>query len=385
MFYFDHFKVFVREPGAHAGYNLWFAPPLADDDRPYWWGGRQRQAPRERPAIEVAAQVRDRTRTFEVALPWAWLEAYPQPGDRFDALFLFVDSDAPGSEVATKIGRAHDRWIWWEGDLQLTGTPDGLRPRPVPEEKVTTAPPVAPAPLDARVAGAIARSRQADSAAVAEAVAAARADSEAAAESRPAAAAAEPSSAATSTEPTTSASVATTDVPSSTGSLRARLNRQRLARRAASRAPEWMRPFATGSTTATQVDSYYTVLQRQLRRIVVDDVSTRIDVYVVDMAAAAASDRGLARRYLVALLRWLHEAPDETVSAHYRHVEGQLGIDAQRVADFVRAVSGRSAELFEGHETTTTRELLRRGAREAGLSETEAVRVLGALAGIEGG
>ncbi len=397
MFYYDHMKLFVREPGADAGYNLWFAPPAGDGpegggSRPYWWGGRQRRLPVERPPVEVAGRTRGRARTFEVALPWTWLDAYPQPGDEFDALFLFVDSDQPGQPVGGKIRSGRGRWIWWQGHLVLKGRPEGLRPRPEPEQKVKDRTVrVAEAAPDARLQRAIERSRRADAAA---------------ADSPPAAPASTTPSTGPPTEPSPGIAAATAPAPGAPaaaassgdgtvasaggqdrgqGSLRARLNRQLLARRAATRAPDWIRRLERDSRLSeAQVDSYCIVLRRHLRRIVVDKLSVRVDIFVVDMADAAGGGRIQARRFLVDLLKHLEEREDESALAWYARAAGRLDLEAGAVGLFARALSARGRRLFEERRTATSEELLRGAAREAGLSRPQARQLLAALVGIDG-
>ncbi len=397
MFYYDHMKLFVREPGADAGYNLWFAPPAGDGpegggSRPYWWGGRQRRLPAERPPVEVAGRTRGRARTFEVALPWTWLDAYPQPGDEFDALFLFVDSDQPGQPVGGKIRSGRGRWIWWQGHLVLKGRPEGLRPRPEPEQKVKDRTVrVAKAAPDARLQRAIERSRRADAAA---------------ADSPPAAPASTTSSTGPPTEPSPGIAAATAPAPGAPaaaassgdgtvasaggqdrgqGSLRARLNRQLLARRAATRAPDWFRRLERdGRLSEAQVDSYCIVLRRHLRRIVVDKLSVRVDIFVVDMADAAGGGRIQARRFLVDLLKHLEEREDESALAWYARAAGRLDLEAGAVGLFARALSARGRRLFEERRTATSEELLRGAAREAELSRPQARQLLAALVGIDG-
>ena len=395
MFYYDHMKLFVREPGADAGYNLWFAPPGGGDGgaRPYWWGGRQRRAPVERPPVEVASQVRGRARTFEMAIPWTWLGAWPQPGDEFDALFLFVDADQPGRAVGAKIGSGRDRWIWWQGPLVLRGRPEGLRPRPTPEDKVMKRPVAVAAEegLDPRVRQAIERSRRV------EAEAASAADT-AADDPAPREASAPPASPRTTVA--AAAPAPPSDAPSSGGgtvapaagqdggqvSLRARLNRQLLARRAASRAPDWIRRLERSpSLSEAQVDSYYTVLRRHLQRIVVGKLSVRVDILVVDMADAAGGGRIEARRFLVDLLRNLEGRGDEEALAWYARAAESLDLEAGAVRAFVEALGSRSRRIFEERRASTSEELLRKAAGEADLSPPQARQLLGALARLEDG
>jgi hypothetical protein len=397
MFYFDHMKVFVREPGANAGYNLWVAPPGQSSAEPYWWGGRQRQVEQVHPAIRLASLVRDNTRTFEMAIPWSWMEAFPQTGDVFDAMFLFTDSDMPDLDVAVKIARQQDRWIWWQGKLELTGQPQGLRPRPPAEPPKRDRPIVEAArPLDSRVTDAIARSRQ-------KALAAARADSMAASQAAARTNQQAGHSADSSAEPThevgqvvatgtagvstSSASesasgdseVGVRESQSSTGSLRARLNRRLLARRNGAQAPDYLRSLERDpELTSAQVDTFYVVLRRQFSRIVRERITSRVDFFVVDMATAASCRRDQSRKYLVDLLRTI--AAGE-VTGWVADAAAEVGIEQAPASAFITDIAQRAAEIFAERGVTTSAELIKRGRKKSRLDEDQAYALIGALLG----
>lgn len=394
VFYFDHLKVFVREPGASAGYNLWFAPPTAgasvEESGPYWWGGRQRQAETVRPPVQVAGRVRGTTRTFEVAIPWVWMDAYPQSGDEFDAMFLFTDSDKPGDDVAVKIARKEDRWIWWQGKLTLTGTPAGLRPRPAPEKPLDRRPATIPRePLNSRVAEAIARSRQADEQAEDQVEKqAGKSAAKAAGSPKPAGSGPPPSAAASAvTVPAAGAPVAGGAVSSdsggsATGSLRARLNRQLLARRLGLRAPVYWRDLERDTDlSAAQVDTFYGVLQRHLQRVVSQRVTSRIDFYVVDTATAAACRRDQSRKFVVDLLGRLSGSHDQTVQDWIEQAASQSRVDSAVATTFVREIAAQAGEVLSTLGITTSQELFKAGRRKSGLNEEDAYALAQALLG----
>lgn len=393
VFYFDHLKIFVREPGADAGYNLWFAPAHGETAQPYWWGGRQRQADSVRPPVQVAGLVRGTTRTFEVAIPWTWMDAYPQPGDEFDAMFLFTDSDKPGDEVAVKIARKEDRWIWWQGKLQLSGTPDGLRPRPPPEKPLSRRPATVPKkPLDARVADAIARSRQAGAA---EQEAAPEGETVAATSMAPAPTAAVDATTPAGTAPEATNSGATTVDPgagpsevvantsgSATGSLRARLNRQLLARRRGLQAPDYWRDLERDkSLTPTQIDSFYGVVQRHLQRAVGQRITSRIDFYVVDAATAASCRRDQSRKYLVDLLARLSGTHDAIVRDWIQQAAVQARVDPAAATKFVRSIADEARGVLSERGITTSQELFKLGRKQSGLSQEDAYGLAQSLLG----
>ena len=383
VFYYDHMKVFLREPGVSAGYNLWFAPRTGDGEL-YWWGGRQRQPEMVRPPIRVAALSRGEVRTFEMAIPWDWMEAYPQPGDRFDAMFLFTDSDRPGEDVAIKISREEDRWIWWQGKLELTGQPQELRPRPEPEptRREEPAPEAGPS-LDPRITEAIARARDA------EAAEEARAESTAAVARQAAASVARPTAtgaAVTSTgreTPSEEGEVASSAARSTTGSLRARLNRKLLARREGVRAPEYLRALERDSDLSdAQIDTFYAVIHRQLSRVVEQRITSRVDFFVVDMATAAGCRRDQSRKYLVDLLGRLSGAHDEDASRWITAAATVAGVEDAAASAFVREIAHRAGAVFAERGITTSAELIKRGRKESGLEEDGSYALIGALLGL---
>ena len=244
---------------------------------------------------------------------------------------------------------------------------------------------VAEGPPDPRVQEAIARSRRADSAAAAAPAAdpAPRTPPEPRPDTPLEAMTAEVSG--RPAEAPSSAAVAPAGGQAGgQGSLRARLARQRLARQAAVRAPDWIRRLERDSRLSeAQVDSYYTVLRRHLRRIVVDDLSVRVDIFIVDMADAAGGGRMQARRFLVDLLKHVEDRADETALEWYARAAERLELEAGTVRAFVEALGSRSRRLFEDREAAPSDELLRRAAGEAKVSRPQARRLLGALTGIE--
>jgi hypothetical protein len=390
VFYFDHMKIFAREPGANAGYNLWLAPPGPEDSQPYWWGGRQRTAERVRPPVQVAGLVRGTSRTFEVAIPWTWMEAYPQQGDVFDVMFLFTDADRPGDDVAVKIASKQDRWIWWQGRLELTGLPAGLRPRPAPKSTIPPAPAVVShQTLDPRIAQAIARSHEtaARESLLVDSVAAstsktdsptpvARAAPLPSVESAARAASAQGATAASAQESGSGSG-------SATGSLRARLNRQRLARRDGLRAPSYLRDLKRDpDLSVTQIDTFYAILHRHLARIVEQRITSRIDFFVVDTASGAHCRRDQSRKYLVDLLARVSGAHDEEV-AHWIAVAAKnVAIAESAAVQFTREVALKAGEVLAERGITTSGELVKRGRKKSGLTEEQANGLLGALLGL---
>jgi hypothetical protein len=117
------------------GHNIWLSPA---EGTPYFWGGSQRGKTSTSVPIEVGGAMREGLYTYELAIPWTWLDIYPQPDMVLDALFLLPDSDLPGLEMRKKV-KESNKWIWWQGKVQLKGRPPGLKQRPkerVVEEEI---------------------------------------------------------------------------------------------------------------------------------------------------------------------------------------------------------------------------------------------------------
>lgn len=383
VFYYDHMKIFAREPGANAGYNIWLAPPGPEDEQLYWWGGRQRNAEIVRPPVQVAGLVRGTSRTFEVAIPWIWMEAYPQPGDIFDAMFLFTDADRPGEDVAVKIASEQDRWIWWQGHLELMGAPEGLRPRPAPKSGARPERVVAVSePLDPRITEAIARSHQTAAKESLQVDSVAESTSPLAVPSAsPAAADSGPSTVASAPVPAQAQAPAS---GSTTGSLRARLNRQRLARLEGLPAPPYMRNLERDpDLSATQIDTFYAILRRHVGRIVEQRVTSRIDFFVVDTASGAHCRRDQSRKYLVDLLARVSGPHDDDVGNWVAAAAKTAAIPESQAVRFTREVALRAGEVLAQRGITTSGELIKRGRKESHLGEDEAYALLGALLGAD--
>ena len=126
MFYYDHLKIFLRGPEQPLGHTIWLSPA---DGTPYLWGGMQRQKPTELVPVKAGGALRDQLYTFEVGIPWRWLGFYPQPDMVLDALFLLPDSDLPNEELRDKV-RQSNKWIWWQGKVQLKGSHRDCANRP---------------------------------------------------------------------------------------------------------------------------------------------------------------------------------------------------------------------------------------------------------------
>jgi len=385
MFYFDHLKVFVRGPGADVGHNVWVAP-RRDTDEAYAWGGRQRGQPAEGIPVEVSSATRGTVYTYEVSLPWTWLELYPQPGTTLDAMFLFVDADLPGVELRKKMKAGTGKWIWWKGKLALTGEPEGLRPPPPRQvTSVGRSSPPAPEPeVDGGVTRAIARVR-----AVRE-QAAARSAAE-----RTEGLAEAPAPGEVETAPPTAPVVAagmTEGGPDSmrvaasqryARSMRAVLNRGVLGRTPPMEIPPWVREVKVSETISqAQADTYVVTLIRSLSRMVRERTNGRTDLFVVDMAARAGTRRSPARAFLMELIRSYRAqlgAPESAAHQQLVDAAAEAGVPAMAAADLVDEVCRRSLSLYEDGRAGMTQGLVKKAAEKASITATDAEDVFRAL------
>jgi len=403
MFYYDHFKIFVRGPGENAGTNLWVAP-VVREGRAYAWGGRQREGPGTVAPVETASAARYPVYTYEVALPWSWLQIHPAPGMVLDGLLLVTDADRPGAEVRTKVAAGDGKWIWWQGQIALQGQPEGWSSPPPPSEQLdarvqtraeaqgrgaaTTA---ADPARQARVRQAIERSRalrraeaRQDSARAAAASGTSppmgsfeAADSVVEAAPSPGAA---PGDHAAPRD-----SVARAAARRYAASMRAVFARSQ-ERPVAAQWPEWIRHVpADSALSAAQVDTCVAVLTRTLARLVRGRTSGRTDYLAIDMARASGAPRPAARRLLTGLMGAYAAQLDTAASPESRRLEAASRAASVPVDDgraLVREVLRRARAVHGDGKATTTGELLRRGRRRADLSQAQAEALLDALFGI---
>jgi len=359
MFYYDHLKVFLRGPEAPLGHNAWFAPTDGEQD-PYRWGGRQLSPGSANIRVEVGSAWREGTYTYELAFPWKWLEIYPQSGIELDAMFLLPDSDFPGLEIRKKVHKSN-KWIWWKGKLQLTGTPPGLKPPPkpvvvqeierqaqaivLPKPKPKPEPPPKPAAEDGKPA--------AKKAAPAVSHAGERAESES--ESR-----------AENAQVAAAAPVA---------SMRARLQRQLLARYQIPAAPAWVRALNEDpDVSETQVDSLFRRLTTNLYRLADSGIDSRTDGLVMDMAEYAGTWRAQARDLLVKVLAIVVEdvrGEGKLVQAKIAQAAVETGIEEGKASRLVEDICAQALKVYQEGKVSTTGDLLQKARRKAGLSAEE--------------
>ena len=364
MFYHDHLKVFLRGPERPLGHNLWLAPA---EGTPYVWGGMQRGKTSERLPVEVAGTLRDGVYTFEMAIPWTWLGFHPRSDAVLDALFLLPDSDSPGQEMRKKV-RQSNKWIWWQGKVQLTGRPSGLKEPPKAEvlkeiaakSREIVVPEVASKPVVAEVAPELAEAPPSETASVAE--------DAPMAEDAPVADTAEVATGQEQAAPSVAA-------------LRSSLNRRLLTReKTVPSAPDWVRAVNDDrGVSPAQVDSLYYRLIITLRRLTAENINMRTDGLVMDMAEYAGTWRAQAQRFLQSLLG--------NIIADGKHLQPRItaaadvaGVDGDKAERLVQALCRQTLDVYEDGKVALSESLLGRARRRATLSADEARALLMALA-----
>ncbi|MFT5089394.1 MAG: hypothetical protein ACI906_000669 [Candidatus Latescibacterota bacterium] len=371
MFYFDHLKVFLRGPEQPLGFNLWVAPEL-EGAKAYAWGGQQRGAVSDTLPLRVASMVKGNTYSYELALPWTWLRLYPEPDMELDALFLLPDSDLPGLKLSKKVVQSN-KWIWWKGKVVLRGKPPGLKKPPEPEiakkiaehqrqiivPKVKVNKPAVAAPLteqEGEQGDVVSASNAVQNANVVETPA----EGEAAAGGE-----------------------VVESAPRAPADLRARLSRQRLARTQALGAPAWVRQLDTdGDLSTRQIDSLYYRLGETLQRLSQENISSRSDGLIMDMAEYAGTWRAQAKVFVVDLLQaTLADLDVEAGRVRPAAARAALAtkIEEKKVVTFVRGLCAESLKVYGGNKVVATGDLVEKARRKARLSREEMQRLLQAL------
>ena len=364
MFYHDHLKIFLRGPERPLGHNIWLSPA---EGVPYLWGSMQRGKTSERVPVEAGGALRDHLYTYEVAIPWAWLDFYPQPDMVLDALFLLPDSDLPGQEMRKKV-RQSNKWIWWQGKVQLKGRPPGLKERPkeqvVEEEiarksreivvpKVRVAPQPEPEP-----------------------------------EAKPTVAAADPvgvAVAASSAEADEAADTASVQAAaSSISTLTSRLNRRLLAKEAAvPPAPPWVRALNEDrELSSAQIDSLYYRLTSTLKRLTAENINTRTDGLVMDIAEYAGTWRMQASVFLQALLTDAIadiETEEGRLQPQIAEAARVAGVDGDKARQMLEELCRQTLEVYTQGKVALSETLLDKARKRADLSQKETRALLIAL------
>ena len=366
MFYYDHLKIFLRGPEQPLGHTIWLSPA---DGTPYLWGGMQRKKPIRLLPVKAGAAQREQLYTFEVGIPWRWLGFYPQPDMVLDALFLLPDSDQPNEDLRDKV-RQSNKWIWWQGKVQLKGQPPGLRLLPkqqviaeiAEKTREITVPKVAPKkPTEAKV-------REGRDPVVVEKSPVAPREIPAEADSG--------DSGAITAERKPQEAVQTASVPA----LRSRLNRSLLAKRHP--APAWVRALNDDDEVSPgQVDSLYYRLTHSLARLTADRINARTDGIVMDLAEYAGTWRAQAQHLLQKLLaKTLADLEQGHLQEQITNAAAEVSVDGDQATRLVQSLCREALKTYAEGKVASSETLIDKARRRAKLSEEQAQNLLTVLA-----
>ena len=363
MFYYDHLKIFLRGPEQPLGHTIWLSPA---DGTPYLWGGMQRQKPTELVPVQAGGALRAQLYTFEVGIPWRWLGFYPQPDMVLDALFLLPDSDQPTEELRDKV-RQSNKWIWWQGKVQLKGQPPGLRQPPKQEviaeiaEKTReiTVPKVAVREERAEKK----EPEQQDSVVIEKSPVAQREIPAQAASGDPG--------------PNRSQEAGQTE---SVPTIRSRLNRSLLAKRHP--APDWVRALNDDAEVSRgQVDSLYYRLTHSLARLTADRINARTDGIVMDIAEYAGTWRAQAQHFLQQLLaKTLADLEQGRLQEQIANAAAEVGVAGDQATRLVQSLCREALKIYTEGKVASSETLIDKARRRAKLSEEQAQDLLAVLA-----
>jgi len=362
MFYYDHLKIFLRGPEQPLGHTIWLSPA---NGTPYLWGGMQRKKPTELVPVKAGGMRRDQLYTFEVGIPWRWLGFYPQPDMVLDALFLLPDSDHPTEGLRNKVEQS-DKWIWWQGKVQLKGQPPGLRQliksqviaEIAEKTQEITVPKVVP-----REEPKEQEQEKQDSVAI---------------EKSPVAQREIPAVTASSDAGTVRAqeAVQTASVPA----LRSRLHRSLLAKRKP--APDWVRALNDDAEVSLgQVDSLYYRLTHSLARLTADRINARTDGIVMDLAEYAGTWRAQAQHLLQKLLtKTLADLEQGRLQEQIASAAAEVGVDGDQATRLVQSLCREALKIYAEGKVASSETLIDKARRRAKLSEEQAQDLLAVLA-----
>ncbi len=375
MFYYDHLKVFLRGPEQPLGFTIWLAPNQADGPV-HAWGGQQRGAPSADLPLHLASLSHGDIYSYEMALPWDWLRIVPRPDMELDALFLLPDSDVPDLELRKKVAD-NNKWIWWQGKVVLRGKPPGLRE--VPESDTVAE--IAQQQSEIVVPKIVAPPREevepAEGADGQEAVAG-RAEASSGRLQSPSSDMAD--SAAQSQEAAVEEQAVAVAPP--IAELRARLSRNLLGRSAVSSAPAWVVEVAGNELKPVQIDSLYFRFGQTVERISRDNISSRSDGLIMDMAEYAgvwrAQARSFVRGILGAVLADVESEGTQTREGIAR-AAAQTDLDEERVRAFLRHLCREALSVYEKNKVAATGDLVEKARRKADIAPANIQPLLEAL------
>ena len=375
MFYYDHLKIFLRGPEKPLGHTIWLSPA---NGTPYLWGGMQRRKPTELAPVKAGAARRDQLYTFEVGIPWRWLGFYPQPDMVLDALFLLPDSDLPNEELRDKV-RQSNKWIWWQGKVQLKGQPPGLRLLPPKQQVIAeiaektrdiTVPKVDRDGQDEK------KDRDGQDEKRQDGQDLVGVEGNLGGQKKITAKVDSADSGTVKAEEKAQEVVQTESVPT----IRSRLNRSLLAKRHP--APDWVRALNDDDEVSRgQVDSLYYRLTHSLARLTADRINARTDGIVMDIAEYAGTWRAQAQHFLQQLLaKTLADLEQGRLQEQIANAAAEVGVDGDKAIRLVQSLCREALKIYAEGKVASSETLIDKARRRAKLSEEQAQELLAVLA-----
>ena len=387
MFYYDHLKIFLRGPEQPLGHTIWLSPA---NGTPYLWGGMQRRKPTELAPVQAGGTLRDQLYTFEVGIPWRWLGFYPQPDMVLDALFLLPDSDLPNEELRDKV-RQSNKWIWWQGKVQLKGQPPGLRLLPkqqviaeIAEKTREIAVPQVEQDGGDEKKDQDEQDEKRDQDEQDE-----KRDQDEQDEKRQdeqdlvggEGNVGEQKKITAKVDRGDSGNVqAEVRTQETVPALRSRLHRSLLAKRHP--APDWVRVLNDDEGVSQgQIDSLYYRLTHSLARLTADRINARTDGIVMDIAEYAGTWRAQARHFLQKLLaKTLADLEQGRLQSQIETAATEVGVDGDQATRLVQSLCREALKIYAEGKVASSETLIDKARRRAKLSEEQARELLAVLA-----
>ena len=284
-----------------------------------------------------------------------------------DALFLLPDSDLPNEELRDKV-RQSNKWIWWQGKVQLKGQPPGLRLLP-PKQQVIAE--IAEKTREIAVPKVAVREERAEKKELEQQDSIAVEKSPVAQREIPAQAPSRDSGPNRSQE-----AVQTESVPT----IRSRLNRSLLAKRHP--APDWVRALNDDAGVSRgQVDSLYYRLTHSLARLTADRINARTDGIIMDLAEYAGTWRAQAQHFLQQLLaKTLADLEQGRLQEQIANAAAEVGVDGDQATRLVQSLCREALKIYADGKVASSETLIDKARRRAKLSEEQAQDLLAVLA-----
>lgn len=377
MFYYDHFKLFLRDTNKPLGFNLW-VKPNCEDSGIYFWGGQQRGTMTDKLPLRVVSKARDETYSYELAIPWSWLRIEPFSNMTLKSLFLLSDADTPGLIMRKKV-RHGSKWIWWEGELTMRGHPSGL---PVEEGQYLASSEVQDVDIET--------------------------------ESPP-----DIKNVAASTQKKTETIFfddgkedidhkndeklvsdlfvenievdsldheipQSTEVPVSVSQLKMQLKRKLLARHNYGSAPEWIyEKTQETKLRRSQIDTLYYRLLENLQRIMKGNINSRSDGIITDLADYSGIWRSDARSFVSILLDEVLE--DLRIkNGRLQPILGEWAVSYEmelvKIEKFIEEICMHTNRAYKNRKILVSNDLVNKARRKSGLSERQVKQLISLIA-----